>query len=191
MVPRSGIELTTSRLHSFIVAKVSHTLFNHSAMALHRGVLTGVCVLPPGVEIVHQLAEQHALPLTTAYSCLRGFHMQLRASSRQTLPDSLPAEFLKVTRSGATITCSSADMVRSRSFVRYDITRLTLLDRKSSMSLVRRLPGSQHFALENARMLHARTHLHLDILLCPVSHFPLPLSLLPHPRLPPKPGNIT
>ena len=29
--PRSGIELTTSRLHSFIVAKVSHTL-NHSAM---------------------------------------------------------------------------------------------------------------------------------------------------------------
>ena len=31
IVPRSGIELTTSRLHSFIMAKVSHAL-NHSAM---------------------------------------------------------------------------------------------------------------------------------------------------------------
>ena len=31
IVPRSGIELTTSRLHSFIVAKVSHALI-HSAM---------------------------------------------------------------------------------------------------------------------------------------------------------------
>ena len=30
IVPRSGIELTTSRLHSFTVAKVSHAL-NHSA----------------------------------------------------------------------------------------------------------------------------------------------------------------
>ena len=30
-MPRSGIELTTSRLHSFIMAKASHTL-NHSAM---------------------------------------------------------------------------------------------------------------------------------------------------------------
>ena len=31
IVPRSGIELTTSRLHSFIIAKVTHAL-NHSAM---------------------------------------------------------------------------------------------------------------------------------------------------------------
>ena len=31
IVPRSGLELTTSRLHSFIVAKVSHAL-THSAM---------------------------------------------------------------------------------------------------------------------------------------------------------------
>ena len=31
IVPRSGIELTTSRLHNFIMAKVSHAL-NHSAM---------------------------------------------------------------------------------------------------------------------------------------------------------------
>ena len=31
IVPRSGIELTTSHLHSFIMAKVSHAL-NHSAM---------------------------------------------------------------------------------------------------------------------------------------------------------------
>ena len=31
IVPRSGIELTHSRLHSFIMAKVSHAL-NHSAM---------------------------------------------------------------------------------------------------------------------------------------------------------------
>ena len=31
IVPRSGIKLTTSRLHSFLVAKVSHAL-NHSAV---------------------------------------------------------------------------------------------------------------------------------------------------------------
>ena len=31
IVPRSGIEPTTSRLHNFIMAKVSHAL-NHSAM---------------------------------------------------------------------------------------------------------------------------------------------------------------
>ena len=38
IVPRSGIELTTSRLHSFIMAKVSHAL-NHSVMTKE------VCVL--------------------------------------------------------------------------------------------------------------------------------------------------
>ena len=35
IVPRSGLELTTSRLHSFNMAKVSHAL-NHSAMEVER-----------------------------------------------------------------------------------------------------------------------------------------------------------
>ena len=47
-MPRSGIELTTSRLHSFIMAEVSHAL-NHSAMEAvknkHSAVLQNIIAI--------------------------------------------------------------------------------------------------------------------------------------------------
>ena len=69
IVPRSGIELTTSRLHSFIMAKVSHAL-NHSAMEaeLTTSRLHSFIVAKVSHALNHSAMEAE---LTT--SCLHSF----------------------------------------------------------------------------------------------------------------------
>ena len=80
IVPRSGIELTTSRLHSLIVAKVSHAL-NHSAIHNMNTRLFSVGFLPLGP--LHHSVSGLFTPCYRLCSALQGFRVRLGRLARR------------------------------------------------------------------------------------------------------------
>ena len=85
IVPRSGIELTTSRLHSFIVARVSHAL-NHSAMDCNSIFIlagsTSTCTL-------HRVLDAGANAQCGSYVSVMQ-HRRSQSAVRKTRPQLMP-----------------------------------------------------------------------------------------------------
>ena len=69
-MPRSGIELTTSRLHNFIMAKVSHAL-NHSAMEAWQEALQSSVTNWPAAGNSSTVVHTHTHTHTRTHWLLR------------------------------------------------------------------------------------------------------------------------
>ena len=65
-------------------------------------------------ELIKQTAEKYGLPLKMSYNTVRGFHVQLCSTGKEGYStDSLPDEFIKVTRCKNVFSFTTADLVCS------------------------------------------------------------------------------
>uniref|UniRef100_H2YI01 DNA mismatch repair proteins mutS family domain-containing protein n=1 Tax=Ciona savignyi TaxID=51511 RepID=H2YI01_CIOSA len=74
-------------------------------------------------QLISQQAEKHGLPLKSAYTVSRGFHIQVATKSVQDLPE----EFIKVSKTKSTYSFTTEDLIRLNNKVEISIKDINLL----------------------------------------------------------------
>ncbi|XP_059143835.1 mutS protein homolog 4-like, partial [Physella acuta] len=92
--------------------------------------------------IVQQLSETHKLALRTAYSSLRGFHIQMTAErgNSKYSSDSLPPVFIKVTKFKNTLSFTTMDVIQQNERIKIALDEIYMM----SNIIVSELLGSVH-----------------------------------------------
>ena len=90
-----------------------------------------------GIDLVNQMASTHSLPLKVVYSNSRGFHIQMYGGGTESYTvDSLPSDFIKVTKFKNTFSFTTTDLVSFLSVLMViDVLLYIMQDREITVCL--------------------------------------------------------